>query len=286
MTRYLFVGLALTTAVGFAQAQSPQGSFEVVSVKRSPEGASMTRPGSPGPGGRWLAQNATLLMVLQRAYPDYELPGMIVGGPSWIREAKFDIDARAGREVPRGEYPALVQRLLADRFTLKVHTEPRVLDVYALVPGRGDGRLGPRLKPASPECLAELEAERQKRAANPGPITFSSGDKGPCGLVFSGLTNGITRLNGARTMESLAFGIQAFMDKRVLDRTGLRGMYEMDLEFDYAALRGLAAAETVDQNAGFNIFTAVQEQLGLKLEPRRETMTVLVIDSVALPEAN
>ena len=287
MVRSLLVYLTLSTTVVFAQDQTAPAPFEVVSVKRSPEGASMTRPGSPVSEGRWLAQNATLLMVLQRAYPDFALPGMIVSGPSWLREARFDIDARAGREVPRGEYPALVQRLLADRFGLKVHTEPRVLDVHALVLARADGRLGPRLKPASQECLAELEAQRQKRAANPGPLTFTSGDKCPCGEVIASLQNGITRINGARTIESLAFAIQVFMDKRVLDRTGLQGMYELDLEFDYGALRGLETANaSSDANAGFNIFTAVQEQLGLKLEPRRETMTVLVIDSVAMPEAN
>lgn len=285
MARCILPVCALLATTASAQSPAPTPApFEVVSIKRSPREATMTRPGSPDRGGRWLSLNATLLMIIQRAYPDYATPGLIVGGPGWLREARFDIDARAEREVPRADYPAMVQQLLADRFRLEVHTEPRTIDVYALVVARGDGRLGPRLKRASAECLAELEAERQRRAANPGPITFSTGQATPCGGTVGGLVNGITRLNGARTIDSLAFGIQAFMDKRVIDRTGLKGMYELDLEFDYVAMRSVADARP--EFSGLNIFTAVQEQLGLKLEPREETLDVLVIDAVAMPSEN
>ena len=285
MARCVLLVCALLVAT--PSAQSPAGTpapFEVVSVKRSSPEVGMTRPGSPDPGGRWQSLNATLQMILERAYPDYATPGLMVGGPGWMREARFDIDARAGREVLRAEYPALVQQLLADRFKLKVHTEPRTIDVYALVVARADGRLGPRLKPASADCLAELEAERQRRAANPGPITISTGQKMPCGGTVSGLVNGVTRMNGARTIDSLAYGIQVFMDKRVIDRTGLKGTYELDLEFDYMAMRSVAEARP--EFSGLNIFTAVQEQLGLKLEPRKETVDVLVIDAVEMPSQN
>ena len=285
MGRCVLLVCALLATTASAQSPAPPPApFEVASIKRSAPDASMTRPGSPDPGGRWQSLNATLLMIIQRAYPDYATPGLIVGAPEWIRQAKFDIDARAGREVPRTEYPAMVQQLLADRFRLKVHTEPRAIDVYALVVARPDGRPGPRLKPASAECLAELEAERQRRAANPGPITISTGQKTPCGGSVGGLVNGLTRMNGARTIESLAFGIQAFMDKRVIDRTGLEGMYELDLEFDYMAMRSVAEARP--EFSGLNIFTAVQEQLGLKLEPRKETVDVLVVDAVEMPSQN
>jgi len=286
--RMIALGIGAGMVLGAAaSAQSPARTpapFEVVSVKRSAPEARMTRPGSPDPGGRWQSLNATLLMIIGRAYPDYATPGLIVGGPGWIHEARFDIDARAGREVPRAEYPAMVQQILADRFKLKVHTEARTIDVYALVVARSDGRLGPRLKPASAECLAELEAERQRRAADPGPITIATGQTMPCGGTVGGLVNGITRLNGARTIDSLAFGIQAFMDTRVIDRTGLNGMYELDLEFDYMAMRSVADARP--EFSGLNIFTALQEQLGLKLEPRKEMVDVLVIDAVEMPSEN
>jgi uncharacterized protein (TIGR03435 family) len=287
--RNALIGTMLSASVIGAQSPAAPGQepapFEVVSVKRNLAGPAYTRPGSPEPGGRWLAQNATLMMILGRAYPDFAQPGLIADGPSWIHEWRFDIDARAGREVPRAEYPAMVRQILADRFKLRAHVEPRAIDVYALVVARPDGSLGPRLKPASKDCLAELEAERRRRAENPGPFVMRTGDKQPCGGTLSGLVNGITRINGARTLDSLAFGIQAFMERRVVNRTGLEGTYELDLEFDYLSMHSLAPSTDVDRS-GFHIFTAVQEQLGLKLEPRRDTMDVLVIDAVEAPAPN
>lgn len=91
-------------------------------------------------------------------------------------------------------------------------------------------------------------------------------------------------MNGARTIASLAFAILAFMEERVVDRTGLQGMYELGLEFDYMAMRSVADARP--EFSGLGIFTAVQEQLGLKLEPRKETIDVLLIDAVSLPSEN
>jgi uncharacterized protein (TIGR03435 family) len=93
------------------------------------------------------------------------------------------------------------------------------------------------------------------------------------------------RLAGGRTLESLAFALQVYTNKRVVDRTGLQGIYEFDVEFDFGATRGIGASPDSD-TAGGSVFTAVQEQLGLKLDPRRETMDVLVIESVEMPSGN
>jgi uncharacterized protein (TIGR03435 family) len=96
---------------------------------------------------------------------------------------------------------------------------------------------------------------------------------------------GMLRLAGGRTLESLAFALQAYMDKRVIDRTNLQGTYEFDLEFDFMATRSIGSSADTD-TAGASVFTAVQEQLGLKLDRRRETMDVLVIDSAEMPSEN
>ena len=277
----------LAAAVVHAQTPSPV-AFEVASVKQSPPldpaGFSI-RPGSPDPGGRWQAQNATMLMLLQGAYPDYQKPGMIVGGPGWLNERRFDIEAKADGTPTPEQYQAMVRRLLADRFKLKVHIEPRSIEVYSLVVARSDSRLGPRLRPASPECLAELEAEQVRIKNADGPVSFSSGDVRPCkgGLGFS--RNGLFRMAGGATLESIASSLQVFMDKRVIDRTGLRGIHEYELEFDYKATRAVALTPN-DDAAGGSVFTAVQEQLGLKLERRPETVDVLVVDSVEMPSGN
>lgn len=288
----LILFIAVATTLAGAQAPAPATDvrpFEVVSVKRSPPPANpnerMVRPGSPQPGGRWSAINATLLMILQRAYPEFDKPGQIVDGPGWLTERQFDIEARAEGTPTRDQYAAMVRLLLADRFRLRAHVAARPIDVYALVVARADGRLGPRLRPATPECLAELEAERARLAARTGPLTGSSADPQPCkGANRLGET-GLLRLAGASTLSSLAFSLQVYTDKRVFDRTGLQGTYEYDLEFDFMASRGISSAADSDA-AGGSVFTAVQEHLGLKLERRRETHDVLVIDSVEMPSEN
>jgi uncharacterized protein (TIGR03435 family) len=93
------------------------------------------------------------------------------------------------------------------------------------------------------------------------------------------------RLAGARTLESLAFALQVYTNQLVVDRTGLQGIYEYDLEFDYRATRGIGASPDSD-NAGGTVFTAAQEHLGLKLDRRRELVDLLVIDSVDMPSDN
>ncbi len=281
--------LALGISSTLALAQSAGLQFDVVSVKISPPmdpQAFMVRPGSPDPGGRWAARNATVLMLVQGAYPDYRRPGMIVGGASWVNERRFDIDAKAAATPSRDDYLHMVRALLADRFKLRVHVEPRPVDVYSLVLAREDQRLGPRLRPVTSHCLAELDAERERLSRITGPITFSSTDAQPSkGSTNINPQTGLMRLAGARTLASLAVALEAFMDKRVVDRTDLQGIHEYDVEFDFAATRTTNLA-ALDDTAGGSVFTAVQEQLGLKLERRREMTDVLVIDSVEMPSGN
>jgi uncharacterized protein (TIGR03435 family) len=267
----LVLFLTLSSTSFFAQAPA----FEVASVKQSPAGVTVTRPGSPGPGGQWLALNATLEMILQRAYPQYARPGLIVGGPGWIKERRFDVDARAAGNPTREQFELMVRQLLADRFKLKVRTDMRPIDVYALVIAREDGRLGPRLKPASAECVAAVNAERER--ARSGAVMSSM--MTPCGST----REGPGRVSGAHEIGSFLTSLQIWMDRRIVDRTGLQGLYEMELEFDFMTLRAVGAA---GDTAGVTIFTALQEQLGLKLEPRREMTDVLVVESAEMPTPN
>jgi len=284
--------VALTTTAPSAQSSQPGPDvvrFEVASVKVAPPldaAGFMVRPGSPEPGGRWSARNSTMLMLLQRAFADYDKPGMIVGGPDWLNERRFDIEARAVGSPTPAQYQQMLRLLLADRFSLKTRVEPMPVEVYSLIVARADGRLGPRLRPASPKCLAELEAERVRIANLKGPVSFSSDDAQPCaGATGVQRNSGLLRLAGGETLAHVAFGLEVFMDKRVVDQTGLKGIYEYDLEFDWNATRATALAPA-DDAAGGSVFTAVQEQLGLKLERRRETLDVLVIDAVAMPSEN
>ncbi len=99
------------------------------------------------------------------------------------------------------------------------------------------------------------------------------------------MTNGMMRIGGGRSMEELAAALQSWTDLKVVDHTGLRGDYESELEFDFRATASLVAAANADTSK-LSVFTAVQEQLGLKLQRSREAIDVLVIDAVEMPTEN
>jgi uncharacterized protein (TIGR03435 family) len=260
-------------------------SFEVASIKQSPPpGTGFTRlQAGPMPGGRWVAQNASFRMILQAAYPGFSQQAQIVGGPDWMTSTRFDITAVAGGEPPTSEQmTTMLRQLLAERFALKVHVEPRELDVYALVLARSDGRLGPSLRKAAVDCQALAEA--RKRGDAPPPPPPARGERPQCGMSTSITASGLQRLaTGGTPITTIASTVQSTVGRPVLDRTGLSGTFDVDLEFAREA--GLLIRPATEPTADSlpSVFTALQEQLGLKLEPRKETMDVLVIDRVEMP---
>ena len=168
--------LFMAVVTGFAArspAQTTQDAtpaFAVVSVRPSvpsPDGRIFVDSGMR-PGGQWFAQNTELISILRSAYPAFSLPGQIVGGPDWVRTARFDITARAEGNPSPDVMTGMLERLLADRFSLRVHTEPRDVDVYALVLDRPDRNLGPGIKASTTDCQS-IEAARKKAAASGAP---------------------------------------------------------------------------------------------------------------------
>jgi uncharacterized protein (TIGR03435 family) len=224
---------------------------------------------------------ATLPLILRAIYPEFSLPGQIVGGPAWIESERFDIEARAEGDPPRDSILRMARGLLAERFNLKVHVEPRQVDVYALVRARRDGRLGPGLR-AAVKCQAPDGSHGVFAPAEP-----KSGEQPHCGLVSS-VENGLQRLSAAGSpVSSLIPALQMILlDRPVLDRTDLDGTFAIELEFAPSTRLRAAAPDTVAPSTGPSIFTAVTEQLGLRLESRKETLDVLVIDHVDMPTPN
>ena len=220
--------------------------------------------------------------MLSRAFPEYAHPGMIVGGPGWIAERRFDIDARTDKTVTPAQYPEMIRQLLAERFKLRTHVETRPVDVYALVVARSDGGLGPRMRPASSACTKELEAARElERAWRAASVQLPGPEPKPCNVQVS-MNNGMMRMSGGRSMNELATALQSWTDLKIVERTGLRGDYETELQFD---VRGTLSAANADPDTP-SLFTAVQDQLGLRLQGSRESVDVLVIDSIEMPSEN
>jgi uncharacterized protein (TIGR03435 family) len=252
---------AMLAIIGLAQSQNvaPQPSeFEVATIKRS----------SPDARGRnfrfvdahrWTANNQTLKECIAHAYT--LPPELISGGPAWANSDKYDIVAvEPGETRPPTEQNMLMfQNLLAGRFKLRFHRERRRMAVYNLIVGKS----GPRMTEST------LGPEKFNLIINPSP------------------RGGPLLPARATTMERFASALQeGILDRPVIDKTGLTKRYDFDLEFSpegtlLAPPGGVAASDIYSPD----IFTAVQ-QIGLKLEPAKGEVEMMVIDYAEKPGEN
>ena len=265
--------------------------FEVASIRPN-KGPAVSGPVGSGIGFRgthFSAENITLQQLITYAY---ELQAFeIFGGPSWATSDRFDIAATM-QPPPTGSDPLdapsrnrrRLRALLAERFKLVVHEERREMPVYSLVLARPDRKLGERLRPFEGECMEPGAVPDSLKAPWLAPSPDSSKGPNPC-MLFTG----VGRLSARGTMLSaLSSTLARFpaVGRRVIDRTGLTGQFDFDLEWTPLVTPPEAAAPGVPDRpseTGPNLFTALQEQLGLKLESAKEPVPVLVIDGVNQP---
>jgi uncharacterized protein (TIGR03435 family) len=268
-------------------AQQRALAFETASVKPNKSGGEDRYIRIDPSGAGLTAVNMQLRELITFAYQirGYQLEG----GPDWIASDRFDILAKSEREVPAtgaffgGQEPLriMLRTLLADRFKLVMHRETRELPIFDLVLARPDGKLGPQLRRAAVDCQA------QAAAATGGAPAASSGPPGP-GSCFMNM-NPVSIRGGGVTLAMLANILSGPATQRlVIDRTGLTGSW--DLEVTYTPDRsqlpaGVELPSSIDPN-GPSLYTALEEQLGLKLRPARGPVEVLVIDSVQQPTPN
>jgi uncharacterized protein (TIGR03435 family) len=262
--------------------QSAGKSFDVASVKRNNSGEQGGRLQAQ-PGGRFTAVNATLRQLILRAYAvqDYQ----IVGEPKWVDSDQFDIEAKAAGDVTAGQLAAMLKSLLAERFKLAAHTETRDLPIYALVLARMDGKLGPKLRASKVDCDAVAEEALATRGG--APPEAARGELPPCGIGFGGMGQMAAR---SKPISQLLPFFSQVTQRTVVDRTGLKGGFDADLTWTPDPSSPLLAAAPPDAAPadpnGPSIFTAVQEQLGLKLESQKAPLPALVIDRIEPPTAN
>ena len=261
MTRHLLLVAFLAVRVG--QAQTARSVFDVVSVKPSAPDRFNSFAIRTAPGGRVQLLGAPLRMILMEAYDIRAF--QIVGGPDWIRNDRWDIEAKAdgveGR-LSRTDRNTMLQSLIADRFHLEAHQESRRAQIYALEVSKG----GPKL----------VEHTGTDQEFRPGP-------------------GGTLRVKKGGTA-ALAAYLSRQLAREVLDKTNLKREYDYTLEWTPEPGEGgpesigqapttLLGAPTPPEN-GPTIFTALQVQLGLRLVSRKGPVRVLVVDSVAKPSPN
>jgi len=284
-------GLALTVPAvplrAQAQEPTPLPRFEVASVKPS------TGPtGERGqPGGVYVATRSLKFFIADAFFfgSPTEL-SRVIGGPPWIESALYEINAKASTPWPRSpdgpprELFLMIRSLLEERFKLKTHMETRELPVYELVLARPNGSLGPQLR-QSTDCDAVMAAVQ----AGAPPPPRQPGEPPPCGAMRSParvLAGGIPMAQFANMLTFVmadANGPAGRDDARlVIDKTGLSGRFAFTLAWTPERVPDTApppGVPPVDPN-GPALATALQEQLGLKLQPARSRMEVVVIDSV------
>ena len=252
-------------------------AFEAVSIKESDRPAP-----SQSPPDRFTRRYITLAQLLIYAYQVSDF--QIEGGPEWIRMRHYDVEAKADRIRPASEMQLMVRRLLAERFNLKVHLETQERPRYALVFARSDRRLGPKLKQSAVDCPAIVAARGPDYKPPTAPP--QAGDPPSC-LFRARLGGGSqTMLIEGQPMSAIAKQLQPQAKRVVVDKTGLTGTWAVELETEPQLPVGIPADAFGVPREGLSLFTALPEQLGLKLESERGPVDVLVIDSADLPTSN
>jgi len=265
-----------------AQSDEPAPRFDVVSVKRNTLNDGTVMMGTRG--DTFTGRGVMLRMLIAGAYGVQD--DQLIGAPAWLATDRFDIVAKApastseDRPAPVSRNQLMMRALLADRFGLTVHKETRNLPVYALVLPR-DGRLGPHLQKVAIDCAA-IEAAARARQSNPSsnaaPSARGCGTSVGPGVV---LAWGQTMWEFATALSKL-WNTGSSLNRPVIDRTGLTGTFDVDLRFTPERIPSGGPWPSIDPD-GPSIFTAIQEQLGLKLEAQRGPVDVLVIDRIEPP---
>lgn len=239
----------------------PKLKFDVASIKPSAPDIKQISEVQPLPGGRIHATNMTIKTLIGVAYR--LKPFQISGGPGWLDSVRYDIEAKPDKPATMaGAWQTMLQALLTDRFQLKFHRETKELPVYALVLATKDGKLGPSLKPSREGSCVDRNS----------PSVSQSG--GP----FCGFGGGRGKITGLGVpIGAVADVLSRMLGRPVIEKTGLTGNFDYQAQF---------TPDDSQDSPNPSLFTALQEQLGLKLEPQKGPVDIFVIDGAQKPTKN
>jgi uncharacterized protein (TIGR03435 family) len=252
--------------------------FDVASIKLTKSNERMRTNGIPA-SGRLVITAMPVKYVIQAAYGVQ--PFEVINVDSPVLSERVDIEAKTERPVGSVmELQQMLQPLLADRFKLAVHREMREMNALVLLLARNDGKLGPKMKKTQSQCDGLGTTPRSQTVERPKP-----NEAPPCGIG----PGGAGRIVGTGLdMPTIVGLLVPSQGKPILDQTGLDGRYDIDVTYTPEAFSAAALAQrrgtlppgvNVDPN-GPNLFTALEEQLGLKLQPKKLPVPVLVIDHI------
>jgi uncharacterized protein (TIGR03435 family) len=287
-------------AIAFAQTPDSEAVFEVASIKPAPppNGQRMMFGAKGGPGtqdpGRWSAENFTLLDVLTQAYG---VDRYQVTGPDWLGLERFNISAKVPEGATKEQFRLMLQNMLIERFKLAAHRDKKEMQVYELVVAKN----GPKLKEAEPQ--PDDAPPPGRGLGGPPRITFNSdgSPQMPAGrgnmMIMTG--RGARMRQSNESMTDFAKMLQMQLGHPVTDATGLKGKYDFELAWSPGAGgmlgRGMmmvapppppggGGAPGPDapamEDSGPTLMSAIQDQLGLKLEPKKGSVEMIVVDHI------
>jgi uncharacterized protein (TIGR03435 family) len=275
--------MRLAAAVAVVALAQAGPTFDVVSVKVNTAGIGpgTTAPPILRPDGSLVLKNTALNGLIARAYPGLEITGL----PDWARTERYDVSTTSTLTTATADDRAAMMRaLLADRFKLVAHVEQREQEVYNLVLARKDGKLGAGLQKSDADCSTPPPPPQ------PGVRPDFSKPPPPCTIRMLGSPVRPDKqvalgdlVEGEVTMEVLATALRNFGAGRpVVDKTGLIGTYRVRMNFDMRATIQPPAPGQPTRDVP-TMFTALAEDLGLKLEPAKAMRETLVIERLEHP---
>jgi uncharacterized protein (TIGR03435 family) len=271
--KFLWIGIGCAIIAGILEAQTPAArpQFEAVSIKPTAPGA-RGGGGQVLPGGKMVGRNVNLKYLMTVAYSvtNYQ----IFGSPELLEGQTYDVNAEAGGPVDTTQLRLMLQSALEDQFKLKVHRETRELPIYTLTVAKSGGKTGPGLvEDTSGDCAQAVTQQP--------PPNGASGPAVPCGNVN---LNPGGRINGRRgRILQLVDRLSTILGRPVVDKTGLTGLYNITLTWTPDPTSPQPGPASASDPAGPSLFTAIQEQLGLKLDSVKGPVEVIVLDSATKP---
>jgi uncharacterized protein (TIGR03435 family) len=227
------------------------------------------------PGGHVHATSMTLKFLIEMVYQVQDF--QISGGPPWFSSLRYDIEAKSDAPAKDSEVSTMLKQLLADRFQLVFHRETRELPVYALALARKDGKLGPGMVESKEDSCTPPDPTKPAEASG----------KPNCG---QGWGDARRLRSSSVAVDYLATTLSRLLRTKVIDKTGLTGKYDITLDWtpDERIAFGLPpdAAKAAAESGLPDLFGALQQQLGLKLEAQKGSVEVLVIDHAEKPSEN
>lgn len=259
MAKHAAILLALIAFTLPAQSPKPAPNFDVVSIRQTDPSAPRTTCYMRGQAGgkTYTGRCISLSLIIKRAYRIID--SQLSGGPDWLNTSLFDFDAKTDIPTTRADVEALFQSFLAERFNLKMHTEQRSMQALVLtVNGAGN-----KMTPNTTDYEWDIPVQ-----GVPGTIRTVKGIRCP--------------------MSYLSWYLGQVQNRPVVDRTGLKGFWDFTLEFvpDGMSERRGPDGAMLPPPDGPNIYTALRDQLGLKMEVQKTAVDVYVVDHVEKPAAN